>query len=47
MSRYLVTGGWSPSRPDLTAIVEDAWAFARKLHTERSEQAQRSPRAQG
>ncbi|WMX46631.1 UDP-glucose 4-epimerase GalE [Streptomyces roseicoloratus] len=22
--------GWTPSRPDLTAIVEDAWAFARK-----------------
>ncbi|WP_128977211.1 UDP-glucose 4-epimerase GalE [Streptomyces roseicoloratus] len=22
--------GWTPSRPDLAAIVEDAWAFARK-----------------
>ncbi|MFE1381010.1 UDP-glucose 4-epimerase GalE [Streptomyces sp. NPDC058740] len=22
--------GWNPSRPDLAAIVEDAWAFARK-----------------
>ncbi|MFF9197255.1 UDP-glucose 4-epimerase GalE [Streptomyces sp. NPDC014779] len=32
--------GWTPSRPDLRAIVEDAWAFARKQHTERSEQAQ-------
>ncbi|MFF8600667.1 UDP-glucose 4-epimerase GalE [Streptomyces sp. NPDC015232] len=39
--------GWTPSRPDLRAIVEDAWAFARKQHTERSEQAARSPRAQG
>ncbi|MEU7029716.1 UDP-glucose 4-epimerase GalE [Streptomyces sp. NPDC046275] len=32
--------GWAPSRPDLRAIVGDAWAFARKQHTERSEQAQ-------
>ncbi|XIE78852.1 UDP-glucose 4-epimerase GalE [Streptomyces sp. SBR177] len=32
--------GWAPSRPDLRAMVEEAWAFARKQHTERSEQAQ-------
>ncbi|MFG3349148.1 UDP-glucose 4-epimerase GalE [Streptomyces sp. NPDC048018] len=26
--------GWTPSRPDLAAIVEDAWAFARKKERE-------------
>ncbi|MFG2114621.1 UDP-glucose 4-epimerase GalE [Streptomyces sp. NPDC048718] len=26
--------GWTPSRPDLAAIVEDAWAFAQKKEAE-------------